>query len=286
MKKSVPKVPVDEQPDPACKLFYEFLEKRRALSRPPIPFDFNTKEFNQEWKQRKKAEIRFYRDYLAQLEEAHRQAEGKEATQQILVAKAHVRIELAMLLYDQDELWDILEQALEDAYAAEHEDTVYTVLIRIGHSYREYAAYEDAVWYYQEALVYAGGGSLFQTDQVFFWLGVTFAYQEQTLPQAVFMFDWAGRFGPLQFNSLIEKYKCRLRLGQREDIVAEAVAPLGTTCEEIAETVAALIALGRRKKAVCRAAQKGIEAAEREQDHRWKALFERYAGSEATSPNL
>jgi hypothetical protein len=117
---------------------------------------------------------------------------------------------------------------------------------------------------------------LYQTPQVFHWLGVTLAARGDSLPQAVLAFDCASRFGALEFASLIEKQKCRLQLGERDSLIAEIQPGPDAGIKEIAVAVAAAIALGRRRKRVFQLAQQGAEAALRKGDARWQSTFQWY----------
>jgi hypothetical protein len=114
----------------------------------------------------------------------------------------------------------------------------------------------------------------FSVPNVLYWLGVTYADRVETLPQAVFMFDWASRFGPAEYGALVEKQRCRLRLGQREELLREAQPPFGVTCAEVAAATAALTALGRRRKALLAAAERGVEVAREARDRCWQGVFE------------
>jgi tetratricopeptide (TPR) repeat protein len=267
--------------DPAYFLMIEFIQGLQGLHDRSLTFE-HSREFNRRFAAQQKARRQYCRDCLARLEREEPAAEGEVAIAAIHVARATVRGELARYhCTDQPEAaQELFHEALDDAERSGRPEIIRSALTSLGDYYRMAGTFggsdtlEHAVWYYKEALVYCRAPMpQYEIPTILYWLGVIYAWQDADLPQAVFMFDWASRFGPLQFNSLVEKQKCRLRMGEREALLQETKLSADPHVTEVAAAVAALQVLGRRQKRLREVALLGIEVAER-QDRKWRSVFE------------
>lgn len=228
------------------------------------------------WRRMRKR-IQLCRDCLKELDAPQSQITAGYSEKQILIARARVRIELVDLLFlepDFDEGQKQSRMALEDAHAAKDSPAIHSALMASGLFYYLHDYLEDAVRYYQEAMVYSD--AWYERYLVLFTMGNIYARKEETLPQAVFIFDWASQFGRKGFPAQIEKYHCLRRMGQRDALRAKVAEPWGDTCEEIASVLAALIVLRRQKKVLLRAARHGVETAKRLEHASWRRFFEDY----------
>jgi hypothetical protein len=268
-------------PDPAFALAREFQQGLRALYDPTLKWGFS-KELNRHRAAYEDARRQYCLDFLARIDSEVHAGESPASAAQIHVARAVIRRELSHQSTHPDHEWELLQQALADARASGHPQAIFDALLALGHFHGmlggfmgEEGAVDHAEWYYKEALVYAHSDMpKFQIPLVLYWLGVTFASRSDTLPQAISMFDWASRFGPAEFGALVEKQKCRLQMGEREALLEEAQPPADADVMQIASAIAAMKALGRRRKRICEAARRGIELARCNQDTGWQLVFE------------
>ena len=130
-----------------------------------------------EWKARRAA-VRAHRlDFLQKLESLEDTPEPEFTPEQILIARAEVQHHLAIeSTGDPEEHLQWLLAALESAQASRHPSAIWGVLMGLGHFHRMEEAYDEAVWYYKEALVYAQYGMPeWSVAAVLRWLGTTYA---------------------------------------------------------------------------------------------------------------
>lgn len=217
---------------------------------------------------------RFCDDSLKRLD---RLATAPEADlTQIHVARATVRVHLYQLdagRSSPEKIESLLSQALVDARASALDSVIFQALLSLGHHYRETDDFRQAEWHYKQALAHARAVySNFRAPTVLFWLGTLYAEHEESLALAVYMFDWGARFIPEGLDSLYEKQRCRLKLGERDQLIAELKVGDDASPRQIAEAIAAARALGRRNKRIMALAQQGVLASGA--DTPWRRHFE------------
>lgn len=270
-----------EQLRTATVLWHDFIAGRQALADPAPPEDepLLAGEVTRR-RARYRERIRSYcHDYLKRLNQYANDPAAQYTRGQIEVGRAACFWELADLLdsYKQgEETEELLLQARASASSSSCPAAIHEGWMRLARFYRSVERFPSAIDCYKQALAHVYPSLVPQIPTILYWMGVTFA-DWGDLKQAVFMFDWASRFGPEEFKSLVEKQRCRLQLGQREALILESASPYGESCAEVAASVAALQVLGRRQKAVRRAAQTGLELARRTGDQGWERVFQRFA---------
>jgi hypothetical protein len=270
----------------------QFKEGLRALCDPSLKFELS-KEFNRRWASHQRAELQYCVEFLARLDKEELDREQAADAAPVHIARSEVRLEMARLTktHDPATSQDLLLQALADARTSANPQAIFTALLSLGHFYREQDFFDEpgvldhAEWYYKEALVYChDGAAIRQMPMVLYWLGVTFARRDETLYPAIFMFDWASRFGPAEFRSLVEKQKCRLRMGERQELLRDTEPPANPDLFQLASAIAAMQALGRRRKKMCELAQQGLDLARRQRDTHWQFVFESILNREDSIP--
>ncbi len=267
------RLPEPSDPEHPHRLACQLLDELGAIPGPPGPFEF-TREYLSACRKREKARHRLCLDFLNRLVDDGSTLEGDLIQRQ--VARARVREYLCRYCRDSISLEELewhLKEALVDARASGQTGVVYSVLMCLGHFYRDVDCFQEAEWHYKEALAYVSPrwNDTWMT-QVLFWLGTLYADYEETLPMAVYIFDWRSRFVPHGFSSFEEMQKCRLALGEREQLLAELEVDEGASPREIANAIGAAQALGRRKKRIVALARLGIATAQ--SDRWWRRHFE------------
>jgi hypothetical protein len=269
----------------AFALADEFSEGLRAFHDPGLEWE-PSRQFSRRLTSNRAAERQYCRDFLSSLDREAQSSDTLSDPVQVQIARSVTWLELFHLQDGPEYSPDALLQALEAARASAQPAAMYRVLIELGHYWRLVGEEEltQAEWYYKEALAYASTKTPnLEIPRVLYWLGVTFASRSETLPQAVFMFDWASRFGPAQFGSLVEKQKARLRLGERHALLTEAELPSESELGQVAIAIAAMMALRRRRKAICQAAGRGVEISRSQGDTAWEAVFASILKKEGTA---
>jgi hypothetical protein len=169
----------------------------------------------------------------------------------------------------------LYEQALRRAELSGHDSTHWMVLWRYG-VHLSWDFPEQATPLIQKALKYARAPH--EVEILLRSLADIYSLDEATVPQALFLYDWACLIENMPIETMRDKYRCLLRHGYEEDVRAEASRPLGDTCEDIASVLAAREALWQKdrrysQKAIHLAAEKGLEIAEQTASRPWQVQF-------------
>ncbi len=229
----------------------------------------------------------YCRTFLQSLDEQEAAARetGADLTQ-IRIARSAACVELSRLQVKAthfSEAEDLLHTALTQARQARHRRSVGRILIDLGllHLHGTWvdrdATYllDAAASFLKEALVYAeSAGQYPDLPRAFYWLGVVLATREETLAQAVLAFDCCSRFGPAHQTAFVEMQQCRLRLGEREKLVALLKPRSGMDLHEALSAIAAAEVLKRPKRKLPLLKQ-AVEIAAASGEARWLRILQR-----------
>jgi hypothetical protein len=250
----------------------EFCEGLHGPGIPQLTSAFDKQRFAEYRKARRK----YCEEFLRRLESEEGDPEPVHA------ARSRVHLELAHgITRDQGRQLSHLRQALEQARLSGYDWAINVVLVRLGDFYQDAdrhgvdGAFEQAISYFKDALVHTPSRrSAEAMATVLHNLGMIYAGRRETLPQAVFMFDWSARFGASESHALIDKQKCRIRMGEREAVLRETELPEEPTIQQVATAIAAMHALKHDSAAIAAAAVRGVEIATRDNDRQWRLQFE------------
>jgi hypothetical protein len=259
-------------------LYASFMKELVTASGPTTSRGMS-REAQQAINQRRERKRTYYLDFLKRLDDPE-QLQEYDGEQKIRTRVA-VLIDLASLdtCGGPNVEQEYLHQALEIATGSGDSGMIHKALMALGDFYADVAYsdasyYDEAVWYYREALLYAH--TFWPTDMssTLYFLGITLAKREETLREAIFILDMAGRFGPIEYHARVEAAKCRIRAGEGDELRQWVKEAKPETCDEIGDVIAVLMALGRRKKAIERLVHQGLERAEVENNRRWRYHYE------------
>ena len=225
---------------------------------------------------RAQVERSFLESFLLRLEEAAEEASPKREIQ-VNVARAGAMQHLARRAHESYDLHAaemLLLQGLAFAREAGYPPSLYAIGMALGHVYREMPDPGRAEEHYKQALGHAASYMPeFNVPTTLFWLGMNAATSKGGLSQAIFLFDCASRFDPPNFSALVEMQRCRIRAGQRKQVLRFAEPPFGSTCREVGLKSAALKALRNKTTELRDAAAYGAELACQKGEERWERLF-------------
>jgi hypothetical protein len=274
-----PVSPQDERLNRPLLLCVALLKELHSSVGQPLPdpksLETRPRELKALQKRRERQRV-MCQEFLDRLADANEWPEYD--AQQKAVARSELLLYLATTSSERETEGDLHKQALVVAKESKDRLSIYLSHLSLGDYFREGRLYDQAIKHYQDALLYAWG--LWPNDaiQVFMRLAETFAAREETLSQAVFFYEWAGRVRPWAYEARCRAAECCIRLGEQAQLCDWTEKAEPTTCDEIVSVIAVLTALGRRKKLIERLALQGLHRSEEEHDSHWQFLFHWLAG--------